>query len=298
MKPFEFVAAKDARHAVALLAEHGAGAKLLAGGTDLLVDLKSAVDVPRIVIDISRAEDMRAIELTGRGLAIGALVTHAEIMRSPIIRDMFPAMVAAARSIGAAQTRSLGTLGGNLASAVPSMDSGPTLIALDAMVALAGPAGARQVALAEFFTGPRRTVLRHDELITEVLIPSANLCKPAHFLKFGLRKGQALALVNVAASLWIDPDRGIVQAPRIALGAVAPTVMRALRAEASLEGRAAGADAFAEAGGIAAADAKPISDFRASAEYRRDLVRVLTRRALEGACALAGLSLAATAEVR
>ena len=287
MKAFELIAAKDSRHAVALLAEHGPGARLLAGGTDLLVDLKSASDVPRVVVDISRAEDMRGISLTGQGLSIGALVTHTEILRSPLIREMFPALADAARSIGAVQTRNLGTLGGNLATAVPSMDSGPALIALDAVVTLAGPAGTRQLTLAEFFVGPRRTALAQDELLTEVLVPGCNLGKPAHFLKFGLRKGQALAIVNVAASLWIDPEREVFKAPRVALGAVAPTVMRACAAEAYLEGRAGGAEAMAEAGRIAVADAKPISDFRASAAYRRDLIAVLTRRALEGACALA-----------
>ena len=287
MKAFELIAAKDSRHAVALLAEHGPGAKLLAGGTDLLVDLKSASDVPRVVVDISRAEDMRGIEVTDEGLRIGALVTHTEILRSPLIREMFPALADAARSIGAVQTRNLGTLGGNLATAVPSMDSGPALIALDATVTLAGPAGARQLTLEQFFVGPRKTALAQDELLTEVLIPQHNLGKPAHFVKFGLRKGQALAIVNVAASLWIDPKREVFRAPRIALGAVAPTVVRARAAEAYLEGRAVGAEAMAEAGRIAVAEAKPISDFRASAAYRRDLIAVLTRRALEGACALA-----------
>ena len=287
MKAFELIAAKDSRHAVALLAEHGPGARLLAGGTDLLVDLKSAPDVPRVLVDISRAEDMRGIEVADKGLRIGALVTHTEILRSPLIREMFPALADAARSIGAVQTRNLGTLGGNLATAVPSMDSGPALIALDATVTLAGPAGARQLTLEQFFVGPRKTALAQDELLTEVLIPQHNLGKPAHFVKFGLRKGQALAIVNVAASLWIDPKREVFRAPRIALGAVAPTVVRARAAEAYLEGRAVGAEAMAEAGRIAVAEAKPISDFRASAAYRRDLIAVLTRRALEGACALA-----------
>jgi CO/xanthine dehydrogenase FAD-binding subunit len=288
MRAFEYVAARDAGHAVALLAEHGLSAKVLAGGTDLLVELKTASRVPHVVIDISRAEDLKQIALTDGGLSIGALVTHTEIMHSPLIRDMFPALVAAAHTIGAVQTRNLGTLGGNLVTGVPSMDSGPTLVALDALVTLAGPAGRRQIPLSEFFVGPRKTVLKPDELLTEIVIPKQNLGKPAHFLKFGLRKGQALALVNVAASLWVDPDKNVYVAPRIALGAVAPTIVRATKAEAYLDGRAVTPDAMAEAGRIAISDAKPISDFRASAEYRRDLIAVLTARALAGACALAG----------
>jgi CO/xanthine dehydrogenase FAD-binding subunit len=287
MKAFELVVAKDAAHAVALLAEHGPSVKVLAGGTDLLVELKSASSVPRVVVDISRATDMKGIALTDQGLRIGALVTHAEIMRSPLIREMFPALAAAAHTIGAVQTRNMGTLGGNLVTGVPSMDSGPTLVALDAQVAIAGPGGRRQLSLTGFFAGPRKTMLEPDELLLEIIILRENLGKPADFQKFGLRKGQALALVNVAASLWIDRERNVCVAPRIALGAVAPTVIRALAAEAYLEGRAITLEAMAEAGRIAAGEACPISDFRASADYRRDLIAVLTRRALANAHARA-----------
>ncbi|MBM3818933.1 MAG: xanthine dehydrogenase family protein subunit M [Acidimicrobiia bacterium] len=291
MRAFDVFTAKDSRHAVALLAEHAATSKVkvLAGGTDLLADLKfaSASHAPDVVVDISRIEDLRSIAVTGDGLSIGALVTHTEIMRSPLIRDMFPAMVNAAHTIGAVQTRNLGTLGGNLVTAVPSVDSGPTLVALDALVTVLGPAGRRQMPLAEFFVGPRKTALKPDELLLEILIPTTSLGKPTCFLKFGLRKGQALALVNVAASFWVDRARNAFVAPRIALGAVAPKVVHASTAEAYLEGRAIAPEAMVEAGRLAVGDAKPISDFRASAEYRRDLVAVLTRRALEGAYELA-----------
>ncbi len=287
MRAFELVTARDSRHALALLAEHGPSVKILAGGTDLLVEFKSAPHVPQVIIDISRAADLKSIAVTDAGLSIGALVTHTEIMRSPLIREMFPALVDAAHTIGAVQTRNLGTLGGNLVTGVPSMDSGPTLVALDALVTVAGPAGRRQLALGEFFMGPRKTVLTPAELLTEIVIPKKNLGKPTHFLKFGLRKGQALALVNVAASLWVDWDKHVCVAPRIALGAVAPTIIRAPQAEAYLEARALTPEAMAEAGRIAVGEARPIGDFRASAGYRRDLIAVLTKRALEGAYALA-----------
>ena len=291
MRAFELVTAKDSRHAVALLAQHAASGKVrvIAGGTDLMADLKFApsAHVPDVMVDISRAEDLKAIAITEEGLSIGALVTHTQIMRSPLIREMFPALVDAAHTIGAVQTRNLGTLGGNLVTGVPSMDSGPTLVALEAVASIAGPAGRRQVPLAEFWLGPRKTVLKTDELLAEIIIPKKNLNKPTHFLKFGLRKGQALALVNVAASLFVDWDKHVFVAPRIALGAVAPKVIRAPQAEAYLEGRMVTPEAMAEAGRMAVGDAKPISDFRASAEYRRDLVAVLTKRALEGAYALA-----------
>ena len=289
MRAFELVTAKDSRHAVALLAEHSASAKVrvLAGGTDLMADLKFSPHSPDVIVDISRAEDLKNIAMTGEGLSIGALVTHTQIIRSPLIRDMFPALVDAAHTIGAVQTRNMGTLGGNLVTGVPSMDSGPTLVALEAVASIAGPAGRRQVPLAEFWVGPRKTVLKPDELLAEIIIPKKNLNKPTHFLKFGLRKGQALALVNVASSFRVDWDKNVFVAPRIALGAVAPKVVRALQAEAYLEGRTITPEAMAEAGRVAVGDARPISDFRASAEYRKDLVAVLTKRTLEGAYELA-----------
>ena len=289
MKSFEFFAAKDSNDAVALLSQHATSAKvkIIAGGTDLLADLKFSAHGPDVVVDISRADDLKNITVTEQGLNIGALVTHTQIMRSPVIRQLFPALVDAAHTIGAVQTRNLGTLGGNLVTAVPSMDSGPTLMALEAIASIAGNGGRRQVPLSEFFVGPRKTILKPDELLAEIIIPKQNLGKPTHFLKFGLRKGQALALVNVAASFWVDWEKNAFLAPRISLGAVAPKVIRAPQAEAYLEGRPITAEAMAEAGRVAVSDAKPISDFRASAEYRRHLVAVLTKRALEGAWALA-----------
>jgi CO/xanthine dehydrogenase FAD-binding subunit len=289
MKSFEFFAAKDSNHAVTLLAQHAANAKvkIIAGGTDLLADLKFTAHGPDVVVDISRAEDLKNINLTEQGLSIGALVTHTQIMRSPLIRQLFPALVDAAHTIGAVQTRNLGTLGGNLVTAVPSMDSGPTLMALEAIVTIAGNGGRRQMPLTEFFVGPRKTVLKPDELLAEIIIPKQNLGKPTHFLKFGLRKGQALALVNVGASFWVDWEKNTFLAPRVALGAVAPKVIRAVQTETYLEGRAITTETMAEAGRVAVGDAKPISDFRASAEYRRHLITVLTKRALEGAWALA-----------
>jgi len=287
MKAFGYVAANDLGHAVALLGEYGAAAKILAGGTDLLADLKFSGHGPEMIVDISRLDELKDIAFADDGLHIGALVTHSEIMRSPVIRDMFPALVEAAHSIGAVQTRTLGTPGGNLVTCVPSMDSGPALIALEASVTVAGAAGQRQMPLASLFAGPRKTSLKPGELLVDIVIPKANLRKPAAFEKFGLRKGQALALVNAAAAVWVDHGKGTFVAPCIALGAVAPTVIRAPKAEAYLDGNAITAETMAEAGRIAATEAKPISDFRASADYRRDLIAVLVKRALASAQARA-----------
>ncbi len=278
MKPFEYVAPGTADEAVAILAKHGPDARLLAGGTDYLVDLKHSSSVPKIVVDVSGISEFKGIESTDQGLRFGSAVTHTEIMDSDLVAEHAPAMQDAARTIGAVQTRNLGTLGGNLVTCVPSLDSGPVLLALDAAVTLAGPKGKRTMPLTEFFVAPRKTALAPDELLVDIVIPKERLGRGCSFRKFGLRKGQALALVNVAASL--DLRKGELSDARIALGAVAPTVFRAVKAEELLGGEAPSDDLFAEAADMAATEAKPIDDFRASADYRRELIRVGTRRVL------------------
>ena len=204
MKALEFVSARDSEHAVALIAQHGPSVKILAGGTDLLVEFKHEVHDADVVVDITRAADLNRIEVTDAGLSIGAMVTHTAIMQSPVIQELFPALVEAAHTIGAVQTRNLGTLGGNLVTCVPSLDSGPVLVALDAEVTVAGVGGRRRMPLTEFMVGPRKTVLEKGEILVDIIIPRANLGKPCSFRKFGLRKGQALALVNAAAAVNLD----------------------------------------------------------------------------------------------
>ena len=285
MRHFDYIAPTSLAAALAVLGDQGANAQALAGGTDLLVDIKHDRATPKVLVDIGKIPDFKGIEVTGAGLRIGSAVTHTEILDSPDIAKHAPHLADAARTVGAVQTRNLGTIGGNLVTCVPSLESGPGLMVLDAMVRLAGPKGRREMTIEEFFVAPRKTALMVGELLVDILIPAKNLGKPANFLKFGLRKGQALALVNVAGSLWLK-DGKISQA-RIALGAVAPTAIHAARAEAFLEGKAPDAEVLEEAGRIAVGDAKPIDDFRASASYRRDLIAVLTRRVLENALAMA-----------
>jgi CO/xanthine dehydrogenase FAD-binding subunit len=286
MQAFELLRATSAQQAIEFLAAHGPAVKALAGGTDLMADYKSDTHGIKALVDISGAEDLKGISETEAGLRLGALTTHTEIMASPMIRDLFPALVDAAHSIGAVQTRNLGTIGGNLVTCVPSMDSGPVLVALEALVTIASTSGTRQIPLSDLFVGPRKTSLKYDEILLDIVIPKNNVGKPTAFLKFGLRKGQALALVNVAASFWVDAKANTFREATVALGAVAPKVIRSPAAEKYLAGKAISEEAMAEAGRLAATDAKPITDFRASADYRRELVAVLTRRALANAYAL------------
>ena len=281
MKPFDFIQPSTVDAAVMALTEHSPDVRILNGGTDYLVELKHVAQSPGVVVDISRLKDLKGIDIIDEGLRIGAGVTHTEIMADPLIKEYVPAMIDAAHTVGAVQTRNLGTLGGNLVTCVPSMDSGPTLLALDAEVRILGRQGLRTSSLSDFFVAPRKTSLNPDELLLEIIIPKKSLRKPASFIKFGLRKGQALALVNAASALWVDKNK--FTDVRIALGAVAPVVIRATRAEAVLEGQTVSKELIFEAAKIAVGEAKPINDFRASIDYRNDLIEVGARRTLQSA---------------
>jgi carbon-monoxide dehydrogenase medium subunit len=280
MRPFEYAAPATAQEAIALLAEHGDRAKVLGGGTDLIVDLKHKPGNVSLLVDVSSIPEFLGIEETDEGLRIGSMAKYGEIMAHPLCLEYTPEIVAASHTVGAVQTRNLGTIGGNLVTCVPSADSAPSLLVLDAEVTVAGSGGNRRMPLQEFFVGPRKTCLQPHELLMDIRIPKANLGKPSHFLKFGLRKGQALALVNAAAALWLDDKKQIAE-PRIAIGAVAPTPIRAPKAEAHLAGKKPTDELLSEAAEIAVSECKPIDDFRASANYRRQLVRTLTFRCLK-----------------
>lgn len=280
MRPFEYAAPTTAQEAIALLAEHGDRARVLGGGTDLIVDLKHKPGNISILVDVSSIPEFCGIEETAEGLRIGSMARYGEIMENPLCLEYTPEIVAASHTVGAVQTRNLGTIGGNLVTCVPSADSAPSLLVLDAEVTVVGTDGNRRMPLQDFFVGPRKTCLQPHELLVDIRIPKANLGKPSHFLKFGLRKGQALALVNAAAALWLD-DKQQISEPRISLGAVAPTPIRTPKAEAHLAGKKPTDELLAEAAEIAVSECKPIDDFRASANYRRQLVRTMTFRCLK-----------------
>jgi CO/xanthine dehydrogenase FAD-binding subunit len=286
LRPLQYIVPTTAEEAVALLAEKNPLAAPLAGGTDLIVDLKHNPKGIEVLVDVTRIDELRGIEETDAGLRIGSMATFAEIMASPLMQRYCPQVCAASHTVGAVQTRHLGTVGGNLVTCVPSMDSGPSLMVLDAEVTVIGTEGRRRMPIEKFFVGPRKTILQRHELLVDIRIPKQNLGKPSDFIKFGLRKGQALSLVNVATSLYLDSSGKIVE-PRIALGAVAPTPVYARQAEAFLAGKAPSDKDIGEAARMAVGETKPIDDFRASAKYRRHLVQTLTYRALKQAAEIA-----------
>jgi carbon-monoxide dehydrogenase medium subunit len=285
LRPFDYVAATSIEEAFRLLAENTPEAVPIAGGTDLLVRMKNRLVQPGLLVDIARIPELKGIELTSEGLRIGAMATHAEVLRSALVRRHAPAVAAACASVGSVQTRFLGTIGGNLVSCVPSLDCAPPLLVLDALVTVADSDGVRRLPLREFFVAPRCSLLTPEQLLIDILIPASELGKSSCFQKFGRRKALTLSLVNAAACVELAPEGGRFGRVRLALGAVAPTPLRAQAAEDWLGGRECSPEVIAEAGRIAAGEARPIDDFRASADYRRELIQAISRRAIGSAVA-------------
>ena len=281
---FEFHAPTSLGEALDHLSRHGGKAKVLAGGTDLLVSMKKREILPEHLINLKGIEELKHIHYDKKkGLEIGGLVTLREIERSTIVKEKYGALWDAANVMAAPQIRSLATIGGNLCSAVPSADTAPPLMALGAMLTLAGKNGERTLLVEDFFAGPEASVLKPDEILSHVSIPNPPENSGGAYLKLMRRNAMDLALVGVAACLRLDGGKRVCEEARIALGAVAPTPMRALRAEESLLNKEPAELVAMEAGKIAAEEARPISDIRASKEYRTQMVRVFTKRAVMAA---------------
>ena len=257
----------------------GPDVKLVAGGTDLLPQMKTGTLKARRVVDLSHLPELKVVERLGDdGLRVGAGVSARMLELSQTVRDGFVALAESAGVVGSLQIRHLATLGGNLANAAPSADMAPPLLALDAELVIQGARGQRRVAAADFFQGVRRTVLAPDELLVEIIIPAPGPGSGGTYVRHTPRRELDIAVVGVASQLTIRDGRCVKA--RVALGAVAPTPIRASAAEARLEGQAVTAALIDEAADLAVQASSPISDQRGSAEFRRHLVRVLTRRTL------------------
>jgi CO/xanthine dehydrogenase FAD-binding subunit len=278
---FEYHAPTSVAEALDQLSLHGENARVFAGGTDLFVSMKKREVVPDHLINLKEIDELKNTHYhDAEGLRIGALVTMGELERSKIVKEKLPILWDAVNVMATPQIRNLATIGGNLCSAIPSADTAPPLLALSAMVTIVGSAGERTMLVEEFFRGPGESVLAPDEILQEILIPAPPVNSGGAYFKLMRRHAQDLALVGVAASLRLDEDGQLCQEARIALGAVAPTPVRALKAEAVLQGRNINDDLATEAGRVASEEARPITDIRASAEYRREMVGVLTKRAI------------------
>lgn len=288
MRDFEYFAPSTLDEAIGLLQQHGSQARVLAGGTDLVLMLTDKVIAPEYMIDIKNVPEVNVFEWgNDGGLTIGAAVPFRKMETSAECRQRYPGLVEAASEVGSWQIRNLATIGGNLCTASPSAEIAPILVALNAQAEIAGPKGRRQVAMEQFATGVRRTVLEPDELLVHIVLPPAAERASSHYIKFKEREKMDIAFVSVAAAVGLDAGDGVIKDARIVLGAVATTPIRAPKAEAALRGQQLSDAVLAVAGREAAEACRPISDVRASAEYRREMVNVLTRRAIRQAAALA-----------
>jgi aerobic carbon-monoxide dehydrogenase medium subunit len=277
---FEYHEATSVAEAVDLGARFGDDGHFLAGGTDLIIQMRRGKVAPRHVVDLRRVPGLDAIETNG-DVRIGALVTHRAIERCPAFQGRLHGLIEGAQVVGGHQIRNVGTVGGNIANASPAADVVPVLLALDATVVVVGSDRARTVAIEDFLIGPGQTTRRPGELLAAIRFATPGECTATAFLKAGRRRAMEISVVCVAARLTLDAASDRCVDARIALGAVAPTTMRAREAERVLEGREATPEAFREAGRAAAAGCRPITDVRASARYRRLLVETLVPRALE-----------------
>jgi len=271
---------KSLTEALTLLAQHRETARVFAGGTDLVPQLRRReIPTPRYVIDLKSLGELEGMTYhEGTGLRIGPLTTIKAMAESPAVLDHFPALAQAASSMASPQVRSRGTFAGNICNAVPSADSAPALLVFDATVLLKGPNGERRVPLDRFFTGPRETVIGPDEILFEIAVPAPAPASRSTYLKLSPRHSMDLAIVGVAARGVLEG--GVCKEVRIALGAVAPTPIREVAAEGMLQGKRITPELIEEAARNAITTCSPIDDHRASAEYRCDMVYAMTRRAL------------------
>ncbi|GMV46332.1 MAG: carbon monoxide dehydrogenase [Pseudomonadota bacterium] len=281
MQDFAYFAPRALDEAVALLGADDAG--VLAGGTDLIVQMREGVRRPARVVDIKKIAGLDDFGFDARGgLVLGALVTTRQVETSPVVRRHYASLARAATDFASIQVRHRATVVGNVCRASPSADTLPPLIADGARLRIHGPAGTRRTPLEGFCTGPGRTALARGELVTHIEVPAPAPHTGKVYIKHGRRAQMELATVGVAAHATLDAD-GRLADVAIVLAAVAPTPLRAHAAEALLRGRLPDAQALAAAAEQAGDEARPIGDVRASAAYRRDMVRVLTARALQQA---------------
>ena len=281
MRDFIIHEPENIGEACRLLLEFGGEARIMAGGTDLLVDLKQHnIEISHLV-SLAKIDGLAEVSTMGDELRIGARVSLNEVAESVMVKDWLEALSEAAASMASNQIRNQGTIGGNIASAVPSADLPPVLIAAGAYALIAGMDAERKVPFKELFLGPRKTVINEGEILTHVMIPSIGNNTGISYKKIKLRGANALAVASAASSISMEGD--VIREGKIVLGAVAPVPMIAGQASRMLAGRIPSDKLFSAVAAAAADEAKPISDIRGSREYRIKLIRVLAERSLEEA---------------
>ncbi|WP_243372698.1 xanthine dehydrogenase family protein subunit M [Geotalea sp. SG265] len=281
MPDFDYHAPQSLAEACGLLAELGNKATVLAGGTDVLHKMKVGKLAPEHLVSLKNLDELRQIRHeAGRGIVMGALTSHNTIYTSKLLQERYLSLPMAAHTMASNQICNMGTVGGNIVNGVPSADLPPILIALGASIRLVSTKGERTMPLEDFFHGAAETVIAPGELLADITIPD-QATTGSTYMKFGLRRSGALAVVGVAVSVRVAG--GVLEDARIVLASAAPTVMRAKGAEDFLRGKKISDELLAEAGEKAAGESRPRDSIRGSAEYRRNLVGVLTKRALRKA---------------
>jgi xanthine dehydrogenase FAD-binding subunit len=281
VKDFEYAAAKTVDEAVGLLAAKGDRAKILAGGTDILVQLRETNREADLVVDVKKIPELMKYEFSPQsGLKLGASVPCYQIYEDTKVKAAYPALADSARIIGGWQIQSRASIGGNLCNSSPAADSIPALIVLDAKCHIAGPGGRRTVPVADFCTAPGKNVLQKGELLTALEFAAPQKGDGSHYLRFIPRNEMDIAVVGCGAWVRLSADGKTITAARISLGAVAPKPLFAAEASSFLTGKPATEESFKQAGELAKKIATPISDMRGPAEYRTHLVGVLIVRTL------------------
>jgi carbon-monoxide dehydrogenase medium subunit len=277
IKDFEYLAPKTLKEALTLLDKHQDDCKVIAGGQSLLVLMKQGLVAPTYLIDIKGLTELNYIKSDAKGLRIGALTTHRAIEKSSVIRKKFAVLAEMEKRLASIQTRNWGTIGGNICHGEPAGDPAPVLIVLNATLSLASVKGKRNMAVEDFSLDYFETALEPGELLTEIQVPATPPHTGTAYTKFNIIESD-LATVGVAVSITLGAGDGVCKDVRIALGASAPTPIRAKQAEKILRGKKITDALLQNAGEKAAAEAEPISDIVASADYRRELIKVLVKR--------------------
>ncbi len=267
--------------AVRALATRGAVA--MAGATDVIPAMRKGEIRPRVLVNLKGIAEMTGVKRTRQGIRIGALTRVADLLHDPVVARDLPLLAEVAAGFASPQIRNLATIGGNVCNAAPSADLALPLLVLDATAEVRGKSGRRKIALSEFFRGVNRTALRSGEILTAIVVPRPRGRTGMAHAKLGVRKAMDLAFVGIAAAVQVSPDGKKCRRARVALGSVAPTPRRAPKAEAVLEGQVVTGQLIDEAAEAAVSAARPVTDLRASADYRREMTHVLTRRALREA---------------
>jgi CO/xanthine dehydrogenase FAD-binding subunit len=270
---YELVAPKSLADALALMAREPGVWRPIAGGTDLMVLFEAGRLEHRKLVSIRGLAELRGVELNGQGALIGPLTTYTEVRRQPALARNYPLLAAAARETGGIATQNRGTIGGNIVNASPAADTPPALIAYDARLELASASGRRIVDYGDFHTGYKTMLLRPDELVARILLPPMRAGARHYYRKVGARRAQAISKVVLAGVVWMDGGR--VDDLRIALGSVAPTVLRARMAESALRGRPLDAAAVRDARHALAGEIRAIDDIRSTAAYRERVAQNL-----------------------